>query len=53
MSTKEDREKAAKLVACPICKSRPHFSCVRYKGIKPISLTHPHQERIKAAEEQS
>ena len=34
-----------------MCHAQPFFSCVRYKGIKPISLTHPHAERIAKAKE--
>jgi hypothetical protein len=49
--TKAQREQAALLHSCPRCKVQAHFRCVRYKGIRPIGLTHPHAERTALVEE--
>jgi hypothetical protein len=49
--TKSEREQAARKYRCPKCNAQPHFNCVRYKGIKPVSLAHPHSERTELVEE--
>jgi hypothetical protein len=49
--TKAERELAARKHRCPKCNAQPYFSCVRYKGIRPISLKSPHPERIKLVPE--
>jgi hypothetical protein len=49
--TKAEREQAARKHRCPNCNAQPYFSCVRYKGIRPVSLKHPHAERTELVKE--
>jgi hypothetical protein len=47
--TKTEKETMARTVRCPKCRAQAYMNCVRHKGIHPVSLAHPHAERIALA----
>ena len=43
-----DTQTAALDIACPLCDAQPGCKCTRKGAGKPVTLLHPHSERVSA-----